>query len=156
MKFDLYTLIAYRPNGSDSCRGCLMGQSDSDHKIIITENMDKVSAEWAKFKFEDKYADREFCHWDVTLLRNGMCISGYVDVDESPCGEDDDYDVRKSIEAKADEYLKDMVRDHEEEVQRKKEEAIRLAEQKKLDRELEEFNRLKAKFGQMETIEKSS
>lgn len=148
MKFDVYTLIAYRANGTDICHGCIIGQSVSEHKIIIAEDLDKISSEWAKFKFEDKYADREYCHWEITILRNGMCINGYVDIDESSFSEDGGgYDVVKSIEAMVDEYLKGMVRNHEEEVQRKKEDAIRSAEERTRAKELEEYNRLKSKFG---------
>ena len=149
MIFDVYTLIAYRENGTDSCRGCIIAQSDSAHKTIITENIDKIALEFANLNFQDKYSEREVCGWEVTILMNGMCIMGYVDDDlyEDCLDLDRVKEITKIIKQKSAEYLAGMIAEHEEETRKKIEAMILQEQEKKLKKELEEYNRLKSKFG---------
>jgi len=82
MKTDIFTLIAYRPNGIDTCRGCLMGQSDSDLEINSYTDIESIAKAIFKYKEIDKKSDREYCDYDLTILINGH--------DRYSCADDDE------------------------------------------------------------------
>ena len=50
MKPDIFTLIAYRPNGIDTCRGCLVGKSDSDMEINFFADIESIARAIFKYK----------------------------------------------------------------------------------------------------------
>ena len=67
-----YTLISYRPNGHDTCRGCTMGRSDSDHSVSVHLTAEEVAKDWARQLFhETQHESREICSVEYTLLVDG-------------------------------------------------------------------------------------
>jgi hypothetical protein len=69
----VYTLVGYRPNGTDSCRNCVMGRSDSDFFLNVHTDVERLADEWARRRFnEAQGASREICSYEYTLLINGL------------------------------------------------------------------------------------
>ncbi len=79
----VYTLVAYRENGVDTCRGCVMGTSDSAFSLEVFTDVDKLVKAWAKAIFSE-VKEREYCSTDYTLLLNGY------DAQSEPSSWDDD------------------------------------------------------------------
>lgn len=72
----MFTLIAYRPNGSDSCMGCHMGSSDSELEITYHGSTDSLSEAYLKIRkqeFQDRN-EREISSYVYTILCNGRDI----------------------------------------------------------------------------------
>lgn len=82
----IYTLIAYRPNGIDSCRGCIMGRSDSDFNVFYysAEDRQKLVGDYAQYLVFDHESieEREICNWELTVLIDGMAQESFYLVDE--------------------------------------------------------------------------
>lgn len=68
-----YTLIAYRENGSDYCRGCHMGSSDSDFGMEFAEDLTQLKSQYAEYlKMDvDGEDDRALQLWELTVLVDG-------------------------------------------------------------------------------------
>lgn len=64
------TIIAYRPNGEDSIRGCLMGSSHSEFDILTTNDHRKFIEFWVeKLKQQWKHRDeREYASWQISIV----------------------------------------------------------------------------------------
>lgn len=64
------TILAYRPDGQDTCRGCLMGSSSSDFQILTTYDhrefiefwLDKLKNQW------EMKGDRAYCNWEIHVI----------------------------------------------------------------------------------------
>lgn len=133
------TIIHYRPNGSDYCRGCHMGSSDSDFSIYTAESEDDAAASIANRLEEDSKSDREYCHWESYILLNGL-----EEYDEGY-----DCELQRSIFKKAEEIFNDRVkRDEEIARQKKAEEKERKIKEKIEAKKKAEENRY-AKFLKM-------
>lgn len=83
MKPDIFTLIAYRPNGIDTCRGCLVGKSDSDMEINFFADIESIARAIFKYKEIDEKSEREYCDYDLTILINGHDLYSCSDDNES-------------------------------------------------------------------------
>lgn len=68
----VYTLIVYRPNAVDTCRGCVMGQSDSDFSLQTFYDEAALVQAWAQILCESAGRDREYASDEVTLLVDGL------------------------------------------------------------------------------------
>jgi len=66
-----YTLIGYREDGVDTCRGCVMERSSSDFFLKVCFTKEEVAAEWARRLFDEESKGREYCSFEYTLLLNG-------------------------------------------------------------------------------------
>lgn len=151
----IYSLICYRPDGVDTCRGCVMDRSSSDFEAIVSDNINDIIALWLK-KREDEDAhksERAYGDWETTLLLNGHCswtnnFESRVEMDEATS--------EKFAEIEALLHQKNQERILGKEVARKaaEEKATLVAEQKKVAAKIAkeaaekaEYDRLKAKFG---------
>lgn len=141
MKTDIFTLIAYRPNGIDTCRGCLMGQSDSDLEINSYTNIESIAKAIFKYKEIDKKSEREYCDYDLTILINGH--------DRYSCKDDDEQERIDNIFDEIYNY-EEIIKQKEKE--RLDEEAKQLAILKENER-LESI-RLKAEKAERERLAK--
>lgn len=124
MKNDIFTLIAYRPNGIDTCRGCVMERSDSDLEINSYDNIEDIATSIFKYNEISENSDREYCEYDLTILINGY----------------QRYETSDDAEGERIYNLFEMIDDYQsivkEKDKNKKEEAARLLEIKlKEDRE---------------------
>lgn len=78
----VYTLVAYRANGVDTCRNCVMGQSDSDFAMGTFKSRDEAAQFWAAKRWESKHSAREYCSWEVTVLINGVSRDDLWQIDD--------------------------------------------------------------------------
>ena len=67
------TLIAYRADGMDSCRGCVMGTSSSDFVIEDFTHIESLAHRYASIKFSEwgHKEDREYCKYEIYVMING-------------------------------------------------------------------------------------
>lgn len=133
-----YTLVAYRENGNDYCRGCHMGSSDSDFGMEFTESLNHLQTMYAEYlkKDVDDEDSREVMLWDLTILRDGKDLY-------------DDHDVYNAVVEGARNIAKAY----------KEAKALRLAEEKflkqqqaaerKRQSDLAELARLQSQYGEV-------
>jgi hypothetical protein len=132
-----YTLIAYKPNGSDCCRGCVMSRWNSDFELCTFEYI--VDLENELFRFH-KLTDETEGSYELTILVNG--------IEESYLRDEElitDIDFCRSKAYKR--YLL-WVEESKKEQLRKNAETQLKKEQSKLAAERAEYEKLKAKFGE--------
>ncbi len=80
-----YTLVAYRADGVDFCRNCVMGRSSSDFDLSVFTDAHELAKYWAKHSFNAPRGP-EYDSYEYTLLLNGRDESHdpYSD-DETEC-----------------------------------------------------------------------
>lgn len=66
-----YTLVGYREDGVDTCRGQVMDRSGSDFFLSVFPTAEEVAAEWARRLFAEEDSGREYCSFEYTLLLDG-------------------------------------------------------------------------------------
>lgn len=101
----VYSLVAYRPNGVDSCRGCVMARSDSDIALHFFSSQEKLTDAWAQLRLAELGTGYEVSAVEYTLLINGMDDDAWwrihsqlnpeQEVDEAPF-----YELRELAEQK--------------------------------------------------------
>lgn len=146
-----YTIVSYRPNGDDYCRGCHMASSRSDFDLRETLDIDQAAGWVADKLMSDHKAKNspEIDEWQVTILINGV-LYGH--------DEDDDYDeaesTREEIQSRArlifTARLDEEKQKKEAEQARLKEEADRkkeVARLAKIEHEKAEYLRLQSLYG---------
>lgn len=67
----VFTIVHYRPNGSDYVRNCLMGSSDSDHEINVFTNIEHAAKSIAAKRMLNKNSEREVAAWESYVLIDG-------------------------------------------------------------------------------------
>jgi hypothetical protein len=67
-----YTIIAYRPDHVDTCRGCVMGRTGSDHEISFYSELQQAAEKAADYDTRDEERDAAYAAWQVTLLVDGL------------------------------------------------------------------------------------
>lgn len=141
MKNDIFTLIAYRPNGIDTCRGCVMDRSDSDLEINSYDNIEDIATSIFKYNEISENSDREYCEYDLTILINGY----------------QRYETSDDAEGERIYNLFEMIDDYQsivkEKDKNKKEEAARLLEIR-LKEERERNLKLEAEEDERKRLEK--
>jgi len=146
-----FTLIAYRPDGADYCRGCLMEQSSSEFSLSTADSADAIAQNWARLRF-DAPQGREYGDTEYTLLLNGR-------------PEDEDYalehpdmmasgELRKEVHRLTEQHLAALHAAQAQAQARAAEQARVQQEADEAERQLAreaveraEFARLQAKFG---------
>lgn len=150
-----YTAVLYRPNHSDYCRGCLMGQTDSDLKIFIGTSqqdiIDKIIPVLVESKL-DSEKNLELAQYEPIIFFNGTTDddSGY----EENCSFVNTFaqqylnEVRNMLNTQLTQAI-EVARIKEQE-----EFILKIAKQSEIDRKCSEardraeFERLKSKFGE--------
>lgn len=147
----IYTLVAYRQNGEQSCRGHVTERSDSDFSIDVSDDIEEIVLLWARKVYADRTREKfsGVNEWEVTLLINGRDNGQYLSDAEG----DVEYEVRTNISIKVYECVDTLIT-----IARVKKEAelkaaaVALAaetERKRIEREvreLKEYERLHKKF----------
>lgn len=154
-----YTLIAYKRDSSDSCRGCHMASYESDHVAMVNLDRDRLIQEWGILKAREyKINESSF---DISIL---ACIGGYNipiiwgDVqdcwreefpdeifysDEFAAAQTDIQEIERSAN---EEIAKIKQKEADERMAAQKKEILR-QEQWRKDQEIAEFKRLQEKYG---------
>lgn len=146
-----YTIVSYRSDGDDYCRGCHMASSGSEFDLQETEDQDQA-AQWIADKLMDDRRDasrREVCEWEVSILCDGR-LNLVEDSDIASTDEEE----RDTIRGKAQEVVAARIKEEDRKKAEKAAELAIAAEKKKevariakLAHERAEFERLKQKFG---------
>lgn len=66
----VFTLLAYRPDGVDGCRGLVWGTSPSDLTVEVAYTEDDISKAWAQLMAHEPIG-QEFSATEYTLLLDG-------------------------------------------------------------------------------------
>ncbi len=64
------TIVAYRPNGVDSCRNCVMGQTDSNFDIFTSDDHRDIIHFWLN-KLQDKWHNKDnraYTSWEMHIV----------------------------------------------------------------------------------------
>jgi hypothetical protein len=150
----VYTLVHYRPDGSNYVRNCLMGSSHSDLEIASFTDIETAAKSIAEKRMINEASAREYAEWETTIL-----IDGYSENDtplwNTYDGEGDDPGVPyTNLELAARGALKGL--QAEAELKKMNEQAVKAAEiEAKRVRDAEaaeardkaEFVRLSEKYG---------
>jgi hypothetical protein len=67
-----YTIIAYRPDGVDTCRGCVMGRTGSELETGFFGNLLDAATFAIGFENREGEADLSYAAWEITLLADGL------------------------------------------------------------------------------------
>lgn len=121
-----FLLTAYRSDGADYCRGCIMGSSSSDYETITSRDENEIADKWAALLHFNETKGREYASYEFTLYLNGRQLwEG-----------DDEYELVRSLaNEKLSQLLAEDKRRKEAEERKKAEDAQRAreaADQKKL------------------------
>jgi hypothetical protein len=65
-----YTIIGYRPDGSNSCRGCVMDRWGSEFNMEHTTDRDTAIQHIAELAYAN--IDTETDEWEINLLFDGV------------------------------------------------------------------------------------
>lgn len=104
--FKFLTLITYREDGVDTCRGCVMDRSSSDFSLNVFTDIESLVQHWAKHRW-NLPEGREFCETEYTLLIDGAEPYTCHDL------EFEHEELRRQISKRLDEVLDDMNRAHQ-------------------------------------------
>ena len=147
-----YTLICYRPNGTDTCRNCVMGRSDSDFELKVFDNAGDAADHWATKLLEDKTSAREVCSWEITLLIDGRNRGEWYEDEEEARGAELDAaaDQVQELVASAEGRAIEAARMAQQKREAADAQSRRVAEQRaaqaRLQQERADYLRLKAQF----------
>lgn len=67
-----YTIIAYRPDHVDTCRGCVMGRTGSELETGFFDNLLDAATFAIGFENREDEADPSYAAWETTLLVDGL------------------------------------------------------------------------------------
>jgi hypothetical protein len=150
MMTDIITVIAYKENSVDTCRGCVMDRYDSDLEMFSSDKPEAVADFVANLQAKDL---DHYSSFNFTYLINGRCFHyDYTYVGEN-LSEELDYDIfsdqeeiitniRQDANARTEVIAQQRqeVKEREQKAEKAREQAI----QKK--REREQYEKLKAQF----------
>ena len=77
MRKPVLTLLTYRANGDDYCRGCLMGSSDANFGAITTLDKALLARRWAEL-LREAPSGREYASTEFGLLINGVDATSFL------------------------------------------------------------------------------
>lgn len=146
-----YTVVAYRPDSVDTCRGCVLDRSDSAFELKVCHSVEEAAQFFANKCWENETREREFAPWDLTVLVDGLDSEGWWSKNAESALPEPDFDEVEHLSIRFLETRRAA------EAQRKKQIAEQAALQAARDRqtrqqkreavEQAEFERLSAKFG---------
>ncbi len=145
-----YTVIAYREDGVDTCRGCVMDRSSSDFALGVFQSAGEAAA-WHADKLFNSPSGREYCSWEFTWLVDGLDSDSWWGVHGESDLEEPDF---CGLQKLGDQKLQALMAAKAERERLAKEEADRKAaleqvrkQEEKEARERTELKRLQEKYG---------
>lgn len=162
----LYTLVAYKDHGQDSCRGCVMEEYPAEHSLWTGTSSVSLAKHWAELLIRNHKKERGDCNFEFAFLINGVLMSSTLSSSSSEelCGyisraEYDTVDERyetnlpqfRNVEALVREYIRIIEQEKAEKEAaaeaRRLEEAALKAQQQKEATERKELARLLSLYG---------
>jgi hypothetical protein len=133
-----YTIIGYKPDSAETCRGCVMERYDSDHVLFLsTDELDFVE-KWAELLFKNLIRQRGECAYEITALVNGENLSDLPDTPELSF---------YNLQNQADQQSIILLRAHEEREQLKQQVRARAQASAQRESELRRLAELQKKYG---------
>ena len=99
----VFTLLAYRPDGVDGCRGLVWGTSPSDLTVEVAYSEDDISKAWAQLMANEPIG-QEFSSTEYTLLLDGRRRADEKRLDNSKAYAE----VRKRVAEQAAQHLEQL------------------------------------------------
>lgn len=145
-----YTLIAYRSDHADYCRGCVMGTSVSDLQIFYSESPNEIIDKMAELNSE-YYDDNSYADYEYTLVIDGIPYS----VDTGHVWLTDTTEQMSTVEAN-EKLMYEIMNEAKERTKKQVEsaEAIKryLAEQEKIRQKKEQEKRDRKEYDRLHKI----
>jgi len=135
-----YTVLAYRPEGTDSCRGNVYARSDSAFEYKIYYNLLSTIDYWASKLFESKTSDRQYSEWELVLLFDGLDAENWYGMESK------DSPPYYNMDELARPRLEELLTKHRAELAVKEEAALQARKAQLEAAERAEFIRLAQKF----------
>lgn len=147
-----YTVIAYKDESTDYCRGCVMNRYGPDLKIFISNNIEEIVEKVADYTAKELGINEDDYYY--TILINGKLygwtdneIENYVNIDDA------ETKIYEELENESARILSQIIterqniRDKRKElkIEEEKKRILQIAHQKEIE-EKKEFERLKKKF----------
>ena len=149
----VYTLVAYKPESDDYCKGCHMEHYYAQFDMAISENEEDIIKKWSSCLVTNKELRPNEEPWEMNLLINGRSASHSPGNIEPDSDEEDEWiknfneEVsRISYKAKeaADQAYTKLVEDRKKAIE---EEKIQQQEEE-MQQKRKQFERLKAELGE--------
>jgi hypothetical protein len=141
-----FTLLYYRANADDYCKGCHMSSTDSEFGYLWSDVESEIAEKWGALLFEDadlleRGEHRGLDYWDITLLIDGMDLQNHTEPYNRVIGLANTVKdrLRKEAADRAEQERKKA------EAEAKRQETLKA--QKKEAAERKEYERLHKKFG---------
>jgi hypothetical protein len=136
------TVIAYRPDGVDTCRGCVMNTWGSEFDLNEFDDFDSAAIDIASRKHDDKYKKAYTASdWQITVLINGK-VALSDDFGRGSALTEGEEDALKTLEGLIVHSGNVMEKNHQEALARKQ----RLAEEEKIREEAVAKERRRVQF----------
>ena len=68
----IYTIVGYKPNGTDSVMGCVQDRVDSDFLLETFEDANGAAKRYAEMSLEEPYSRYMPHEWEISVLYNGQ------------------------------------------------------------------------------------
>jgi hypothetical protein len=134
----MFTVIAYKPDSEDYCRGCLMSSYPSDMEFICSDNKDEVVEFLAEYKKHNAFLDSGEDGYEFTYLYNGS-VATETEENDDPFTEIHRLSYERSLV---------LISEKREAIRVSKEEALRKFEEDKRAFEIKKYEELKQKYGE--------
>jgi hypothetical protein len=145
----VYTVIAYRPDHTDSCCGCEMSRTESAQYIYTSDDIDHIAEKLARLRVFDDNSGREYGAYDYTVFINGHLAIGDIDLNEVYISYTDQGFIEQEY-SNLEERVEHFRSIFQEDLNRQLQEKEKVAEDKRVRelelKELKELERLKAKY----------
>lgn len=137
----IFTVVAYRENSVDTCRGCVMERTDSDLDMLVSNDAHEVA----------KFIAPLYNSHEINIFVNGFAINCASYVRESIYADNEDFDdleqAAYAILARAKELAdewRELERQAAEALERKKAEDY---QRQRREQDLAELKRLQKEYG---------
>ena len=143
----IYTIVAYRPDGVDTCRGCVMARSSSDFECRAFSSMEEAAQFWATKRLESSTSAREYCSWEITALIDGLDCDSWWTLKGQDC--DDDEPPFEELQRMADQAFNALVAARAEAA---RQEQLRAEAQAAAEREAAQLKKTAAEKAQLKAL----
>lgn len=135
------TIVAYRPDHTDYCRGCRMGSTESDMECQTFDTTREATEFLAKYMAKNKIRDiYEYAEYDFTFVVNGL-----DEMDWEP--DSVEQNIQRRIFVAAIRQSDEIATKYEEDKAAKEAEDKRIKEEKTRELELKQLAILQEKHG---------
>lgn len=70
----MFTLIVYKPDSADYCRGCHMASYSADHQVHNFLNAEQLAQEWSEYLYKNLELRINEAGYDFWIFKNGTMV----------------------------------------------------------------------------------